>query len=427
MDIYVVQSGDTINSIAEQYGISVERLISDNGLINPNALVQGQAIVILYPQRTYTVEPGDTLASIVDKNGISMMQLIRNNPFLYERDYIYPGESLVISFGADKNIQVNGYAYSYINRDILKQSLPYLTYLSVYNYRIVNNANIISYGDDTDIIMLAKEYQAIPLLMPSAFSPTGEVNLDYVYDVLLDNEKQNNLINEMLQIVRAKGFLGINSLVNNMFESNQSLHFDFYIKLSKALRDEGYIFMVTINPHLKETENGITYEKLDYQRLSQIVDRINFLQNVWEMSEQPPQPISNISLIRPFIDDVTTMISPEMISVGKPLIGYDWTLPFVPKISKVYLVSLNSAIILAYDQRTVIQLDEESQTPYYNYIKSFEGVPESHILWFIDARSIKALDDVIIEYNLGGSGFWNLSIYYQQIWSIINASFNIVK
>lgn len=46
MDIYVVQNGDTINSIADKFGISVERLISDNGIINPSTLVVGQTIVI---------------------------------------------------------------------------------------------------------------------------------------------------------------------------------------------------------------------------------------------------------------------------------------------------------------------------------------------------------------------------------------------
>lgn len=86
MDLYVVQQGDNIESIANKYGISVERLISDNGLINPYSLVVGQSLVILYPKSTYTVKQGDNLATIADFNGISFMQLIRNNPFLHDRE-----------------------------------------------------------------------------------------------------------------------------------------------------------------------------------------------------------------------------------------------------------------------------------------------------------------------------------------------------
>lgn len=427
MDIYIVQSGDTINSIANKYNISAERLISDNGLINPNALVPGQTIVILYPQKTYTVKPGDTLLSIAESNQISIMQLIRNNPFLYERKYLNPGESIVISYSAEKEFQVNGYTYAFINRDILIRSLPYLTYLSVFNYQIAENASIISYGDDTEIIKLAKDYQTIPLLMISAFSPTGELNLDYVYDLLLNEEKQDKLVNEMLQIVRNKGFLGINALISHMTESNQSLYLNVLTKLSNALKNEGFIFMLTLNPNLKKIDNSLVYENLDYKSISLILDKIIFLQYVWGKNKQPPSPVSNISLIRPFIDYVTPIISPEKISLGNPLIGYNWTLPFIPGSSYASSMSLDAVIILANEQRVVIQFDEESQTPYFNYYTSYVGAPENHIVWFVDARTIKALDDVILDYDLGGSGVWNLSSFNQQLWSMINASFIIVK
>jgi spore germination protein len=60
MDIYVVQSGDNIQLIVNKYGITVERLISDNGLINPYSLVVGQTLVILYPKKTYIIKQGDT-------------------------------------------------------------------------------------------------------------------------------------------------------------------------------------------------------------------------------------------------------------------------------------------------------------------------------------------------------------------------------
>ena len=56
MEIYIVQHGDSVESIANRYGISVERLISDNGISNPKILVVGQALVILIPKETYIVK-----------------------------------------------------------------------------------------------------------------------------------------------------------------------------------------------------------------------------------------------------------------------------------------------------------------------------------------------------------------------------------
>lgn len=43
-DVYVIKSGDTLGSIAEQVGISVERLQELNPDIDPQALVSGQQI-----------------------------------------------------------------------------------------------------------------------------------------------------------------------------------------------------------------------------------------------------------------------------------------------------------------------------------------------------------------------------------------------
>src|SRR5699024_6323286 len=101
------------------------------GLINPHSLVVGQTLVILKPKETYTILPGDTLEAIVENSGISLMQLIRNNPFLYDREFIYPGERLVIKYDTIKDIEFNGYSSSHISQDTLNRALPYLTYISI--------------------------------------------------------------------------------------------------------------------------------------------------------------------------------------------------------------------------------------------------------------------------------------------------------
>ncbi|MDF2908745.1 MAG: hypothetical protein K0R34_4066, partial [Herbinix sp.] len=82
MIIHVVQSGDTIQSIAEFYGISVEKLIQDNALDAFAELVVGQCIVIAYPKEIYVVQEGDTISSIASFHNVSEMQLLMNNPFL---------------------------------------------------------------------------------------------------------------------------------------------------------------------------------------------------------------------------------------------------------------------------------------------------------------------------------------------------------
>jgi spore germination protein YaaH len=61
MDIYVVQPGDTIYSIADRYGVNADQLVKDNELPRPDLLIPGESIVITYPTQTYTVQDGDTI------------------------------------------------------------------------------------------------------------------------------------------------------------------------------------------------------------------------------------------------------------------------------------------------------------------------------------------------------------------------------
>ena len=44
--IYVVQRGDTVDSIAEGYGVSVETIIRNNQIVYPYELALGQALFI---------------------------------------------------------------------------------------------------------------------------------------------------------------------------------------------------------------------------------------------------------------------------------------------------------------------------------------------------------------------------------------------
>lgn len=46
---YVVQAGDSLGRIAQEYGISLEQLIQDNNITNPNLLEPGQVLIVPVP------------------------------------------------------------------------------------------------------------------------------------------------------------------------------------------------------------------------------------------------------------------------------------------------------------------------------------------------------------------------------------------
>mgnify|MGYP001010535989 FL=1 len=214
MLIHIVQKDETISAIAQSYNVPIERLIQDNGITAPYDLVVGQTLVIVYPKEIYIVESGDTLAGIADAHGITLMELLRNNPHLSDREFIYPGEPLVIRYEDEKimKISTNGYAYPFIDHKLLRKILPYLTYLTIFNYRITPKGELIDIEDE-ELIQIAKGYGVAPIMLVSTFTAQGTSGEEIAHVIFNNISIQITLINNILHI---KHYLVIIKTCSNM-------------------------------------------------------------------------------------------------------------------------------------------------------------------------------------------------------------------
>lgn len=427
MEIYVVQEGDTVYSIAEMYGVTADRLVKENGLDNALDLVIGQTIVITYPSQEYIAQEGDTLDSIANAYNVPVMQLLRNNPYLSERAYLYPGETIVISYQTSGSISINGIIYPFINRETLIKLLPSLTYLSIFNFTATAQGDIKTYVDDSEILQITKEYSVIPLMLLTTLTTRGEPNIETAYDILINDDYQENHIKNILDILKTKGYYGINIIFNYIKAVNLSLYFNFVNKISNRLREEGYLFFITFNYRIELVDDKVTYEEVDYSSISRLVDGISFLKLVWGTNYGPPSPVMNMSMIRTFMDYVVSMVSPDKLMQGSTTISYDWALPYIPDKSIATSLSIDSTIRLAQEESSVMQFDEFSYTPHFTYFQSTSALPVEHIVWSVDARSIDAQMGIIDEHGLSGFEIWNVMTYYHQMWTMIHSQYDIIK
>lgn len=427
MNIHVVQPGDTMYSIAEFYGISEDILIRDNGLVNSNNLVVGQCIVITFPEQIYIVQEGDTLIAIANSHDISIMQLLQNNPFLSDRKYIYPGDRLVINYKKDGTITTHGLARPYIDKNILRKTLPFLTTLSVINYTITNDAKTISYYDDTDLIQIIKDYNTMPLMFLTTLTSQGNINYRAYFDVILNEEYQNRLLESILTILREKGFYGINIFFEYISESNLPAIERAYSKLSSRLTEEGYFVMATINPNITLVEDDITFAKADFTNLNNMSDSMTFMNCELATSPNPLSPVISINNVDAYLKYLVETIAVDKISIGITTVGSNWEKPYISGVSEVHVITYENAIRLAWDEEVSIEFDEVSQTPFFTYIETRIKYPKEHIVWFVDARSINALLELVDKYNLQGTGIWNITTFNNQLWLLINSQFDIIK
>ncbi|EHB6453951.1 LysM peptidoglycan-binding domain-containing protein [Enterococcus faecalis] len=92
---HVVQYGETLSSIAYQYGTDYQTLAALNGLTNPNLIYPGQVLKVngSAVSNVYTVQYGDNLSSIAAKLGTTYQALAALNG-LANPNLIYPGQTL---------------------------------------------------------------------------------------------------------------------------------------------------------------------------------------------------------------------------------------------------------------------------------------------------------------------------------------------
>lgn len=425
MTIHVVQAEETISSIANFYQVSAERLIIENGISNPDNLVIGQTIVIVKPSISYTVKEGDTLAGIANDFNVSVMQLLRNNPYLSERKYIYPGETIVISYDTAKigTMVTSGYAYSFINRDTLIKTLPFLTYLTMFNYRQLNNGDIVDI-DDQEIINLAKSYGVAPIMLVSTQSAQGEGNFETARNLTVNSELQEYLMDNILEILERKGYYGL----NQYFQFYSSDYADLYVKyverLSKKIRSAGYKLLVTISLRQSSDDAGTTYEKIDYSSLLPYVDGLAFLSYNWGVSYGPPVSTTPVNLLKEAMEHIITTVPPEVILLGLPVIGYDYPLPYIPGYTIANAVTTGGAIQIAATEGVPIEYNEITQAPFFYYFTYGNNL---HNVWFKDARSIEAISDLVPTFGLEGLTIWNIMYFFDQMWLVINNKYDIEK
>lgn len=94
--VHVVESGDTLSSIAERYGTTVDVLRDRNPNIDAEQIAVGQRLLV--PAALHTVAPGETLWQIAELYGTTA-ERIADLSSLEDPNLIYAGQELVVPLG----------------------------------------------------------------------------------------------------------------------------------------------------------------------------------------------------------------------------------------------------------------------------------------------------------------------------------------
>ncbi len=422
MLIYTVKPGDTLAGISRRYGLSPLRIAADNGLSDMSRLVPGQNLLINVDSVRYILDEGQTLFSISQEYGVPLDELIKANPGLNPLN-LRPGDTVMIPVARREKrrpILVNGYAYPSINTNSLNCVLPFLTFLSPFSYKLTPTAELVS-PDDSDLIFRAQRSAVMPIMVVTNIFDKG-FSTEVLSVILASEELQERLIGNILSELTGKNYYGVNMDIEYIAPDDRDRYNAFLERLAERLHNEGFIVMSALAPKISADQPGVLYEAHDYAEQGRIVDYVIIMTYEWGYTYGPPLAVSPINEVRRVLDYAVTEIPPEKILMGMPNYGYDWTLPFM-RGTAAQSVSFTQAVDLALRYGVEIQFDEQAQTPYFYYTDN----GTQHVVWFDDPRSIDAKLQLIDDYRLAGASWWTVNRCYVPNWLVLQNMYETVK
>lgn len=430
MIIHTVSPGESIFSIARQYGVPPTRLITDNLLTEPGQLVVGQDILVLFPTITHTVRGGDTLSGIASQYDTTLLNLYQYNPALHGQPQIFPGQVLNIAYPAPPNppITVSGYAYPNIDPTLLRQTLPYLTYLSVFSYGFRDDGSLIlPTGDTESLYTLSHGYAVSPIPVLTSLTENGTFSSARVEMLLQDDTLQSRLIENLTQLVEDTGSGGVDVDFEYIPAAYAEAYAQFLDKLKVSLGNK--TVFVSLAPKTSADQSGSLYEGHNYRLLGEAADRALVMTYEWGYTYGPPRAVSPLPEVRRVLDYAVTEIPPEKLLMGVPNYGYDWALPYVRGETKARSLGNVAAVTQAWEKQAAITYNERESAPTYRYYDRPETYADAveHEVWFQNARSSLAQLSLLPEYGIGGIGVWNLMRPYPALWTILTQEFDIEK
>lgn len=375
----------------------------------------------------YVVNPGDTVDSIATENGVPVDTILYNNQLEYPYE-LAVGQALLLSKGegeqGGKTVEVNGYAYPFIQRDVLDQTLPYLSDLSVFSYGFTTEGDLIFPTlDDTFMIEAALTVGVSPVLTLTPIGPDGRFSNYLITSMVNDPDAWGNLIRQLVATVQEKGFRGVDIDFEYILAEDAEAFAEFVGNVRLAINEIGYPVSVALAPKISDDQPGLLYAGKNYALLGEAADKVLLMTYEWGYTYGPPMAVAPINKVREVVEYALTRIPAYKVNLGIPNYGYDWPLPFEQGVTAAKTIGNIEAVRIAIENDAQIQFDTTAMSPYFRYVK--DGV--EHEVWFEDVRSMEAKFNLVREFDLRGMGYWQIMKLFRANWLLLSDRFLIRK
>jgi len=229
-------------------------------------------------------------------------------------------------------------------------------------------------------------------------------------EMLADPAARSRLIRDTVQYAIEAREAGIVVDLEEVPQKSQEHLKDLIGELAPALRAVGLKIMVS----LPAQDDAFDYAY--YGKQCDAVVVMNYDQH-WPTSG--PGPIAAQDWFVENLHDLLQVIPAQKMIVGIANYGYDWPEPSKKSHPAAKDLSVQEALLHAYESEADVELDPASLNPHYSYSDDSDRV---HQVWFLDA--VTAYNQIRAAERLGvqGTALWRLGSADSSIWKIWDAT-----
>ncbi|GAA4728639.1 polysaccharide deacetylase family protein [Flavisolibacter ginsenosidimutans] len=241
-------------------------------------------------------------------------------------------------------------------------------------------------------------------IMPVLTNNLGEVfHGDAVHRILTTQAKRERLINDLIRLLKAKHFAGVNVDFEDLVETTDEPLIAFQKELYEKLHAH----------HLLVTQDVIPFnEDYNYDALAKYNDFL-FVMAYDEFSDGTKAgPIAEQKWIEAAVDEATKKLPANKIILGLGAYGYDW-----PRNSQALPLTYQQALSVAKENDGKIEFNNDTYNLHFSYSDDNDV---EHDVYFTDAATAFNTMRFATESDLAGTAIWRLGSEDSRIWDFYN-------
>jgi spore germination protein len=424
--VHVVKPGESLISIAKDYGGTPEKIRELNELPSDRIVPGLHLLIPAGPAATlvpYIIQEGDTIDTLAREFRVPPRIIVGSNESI-QRTGFKQGQTvwLPVPIREKREIEVNAYIIptgTQADAEVIRDVAPHITYLSTYSYRVTQDGRLVDVSD-THLLSEVKRQAVMPHMTVSNFDG-NRFNPELARAIMNREGIKQTLYENIFHVIRRKGYQGVHVDFEHMYPEDRELYNDFIRGLAAFMKPKGISVSLTLGPKMNDDFQNRWMGAFDYDTLGTLADSVMITTYDWGSVGGPPLPIAPLHLVKKVLQYAISLIPANKIFMGMALYGYDWSTPFVPGI-RARGIAPKAAVNMAIHQGAVIQWHHASASPTYTY-RGERG--EFRQVWFEDARSVMAKFHLVQEMGVRGISYWVLGCPFPQNWALLEKTFTV--